>query len=172
MSFHSLQSLSVSYFHILGFLGPRFPSTCLSQAVLTAPLESSTCPYHGSLLSFRMRSRSSMPGRASSSLDLMVTMSCSLTLQMSDHCPVIPLQTLEVCLCQWPSLTGMEHLVFTLVVVESSQPPAANRACLLSSKWRLPPLACQVRLGLPSVVCRLGGMQFPGTVYICSQGPL
>ena len=28
---------------------------------------------------------------------------------LSDHCPVIPLQTLEVWLCQWPSLTGMEH---------------------------------------------------------------
>ena len=26
-----------------------------------------------------------------------------------DHCPVISLQTLEVWLCQWPSLTGMEH---------------------------------------------------------------
>ena len=28
---------------------------------------------------------------------------------LSDHCPIIPLQTLEVWLCQWPSLTGMEH---------------------------------------------------------------
>ena len=28
---------------------------------------------------------------------------------LSDHCPVISLQTLEVQLCQWPSLTGMEH---------------------------------------------------------------
>ena len=28
---------------------------------------------------------------------------------LSDLCPVIPLQTLEVWLCQWPSLTGMEH---------------------------------------------------------------
>ena len=28
---------------------------------------------------------------------------------LSDHCPVIPLQTLEVWLCQWPSLTGTEH---------------------------------------------------------------
>ena len=81
-SFHSLQSLSVSCFHvILGLPGPRFPSTCLSKADLTAPLEHSTCPYHRSLLSFRMRSRSSMPSRTSSSLDLVVTMSCSLTLQ-------------------------------------------------------------------------------------------
>ena len=28
---------------------------------------------------------------------------------LSDHCPVISLQTLEVRLCQWPSLAGMEH---------------------------------------------------------------
>ena len=83
-SFHSLQSLSVSCFHvILGLPGPRFPSTCMSKAVLTASLERSTCPYHRSLLSFRMRSRSSMPSRTSSSLDLVVTMSCSLTLQIS-----------------------------------------------------------------------------------------
>ena len=81
-SFHSLQSLSVCCFHkfhvILGLPGPRFPSTCMSKAVLTAPLERSTCPYHRSFLSFRMRSRSSMPSCASSSLDLVVTMSCGL----------------------------------------------------------------------------------------------
>ena len=35
-----------------------------------------------SLLSFRMRSRSSMPSRPSSSLDLVVTTSCGLTLQI------------------------------------------------------------------------------------------
>ena len=29
---------------------------------------------------------------------------------LSDHCPVISLQMLEVWLCQWPSLTGMEHI--------------------------------------------------------------
>ena len=82
-SFHSLQSLSVSCFHvILGIPGPHFSSTCMSKAVLTAPLEHSTWAYHQSLLSFRMRSRSSIPSRASSSLDLVVTMSCGLTLQI------------------------------------------------------------------------------------------
>ena len=82
-SFHSLQSLSVSCLHvILDLPGPPFPSTCMSKAVLTAPLERSTCPYHRSFLSFRMRSRSSMPSRTSSSLDLVVTMSCGLTLQI------------------------------------------------------------------------------------------
>ena len=80
-SFHSLQSFSVSSFQvILGLPGPRFLSTCMSKAVLNAPLQHSTCPYQWSILSFRMRSRSSMPSCASSSLDLVVTMSCGLTL--------------------------------------------------------------------------------------------
>ena len=82
-SFHSLGSLSVSCFQvILGLPGPRFLLTCMSKAVLTAPLERSTCPYHQSLLSFSMRSRSSIPSRASSSMDLMVAVSCGLTLQI------------------------------------------------------------------------------------------
>ena len=77
-SFHSLQSLSVSCFQvILGLPGSRFPSICMSKAVLTAQLELSMC-----LLSFRMRSRSSMPSCASSSVDLMVAVSCGLTLQI------------------------------------------------------------------------------------------
>ena len=110
-SFHSLQSLSVSCFHvILGLPGQRFPSTCMSKALLTAPLAHSTCPYQRSLLSFRMRPRSLMPSCTCSSLDLVVTMSCSLMLiDLSDHYSVILLQTLEVWLCQWPSLTNMEH---------------------------------------------------------------
>ena len=58
--------------------------------------------------------------------------------------------------------------VFTCVVVESSQPPAAES---LRSRRKLPPQACQVRPGLPSVVCHPRGVQFPGTMYIYSQGP-
>ena len=46
------------------------------------------------------------------------------------------------------------------------------RACLLGSKRKLPLQACQVQPGLPSVVCHPRGVQFPGTVYIYSQGPL
>ena len=81
-SFHPLQSLSVCSCHvILGLSSPCVPSTCMPKAVLTAPLERSTCPYQLSL-SFRMRSRSSMPSRTSSSLDLVVTMSCGLSLQI------------------------------------------------------------------------------------------
>ena len=75
---------------------------------------------------------------------------------LSNHCPVISLQTLEVWLCQWPILAGIVLLtqelytrlrvlkekwheertgsrslnfcevVFTHVVFESSQPPAAE----------------------------------------------
>ena len=44
------------------------------------------------------------------------------------------------------------------------------RACLLSSKRKLPPQACQVRPGLPSVVCHPRGVQFPVSLYICNQG--
>ena len=121
-SFHSLQSLSVSCFHvILGLLGPRFPSTCMWKAVLTAPLERSTCPYQQSLLSFRMRSRSSIPSCASSSKDLVVTMSCGLTLQICLIISVIPLQMLEVWFCQLPSLTGMEHCSLHTRVVHTAR---------------------------------------------------
>ena len=159
-SFHSLQSLSVSCVHvILGLEGPRFPSTCMSKALLTAPLERSTCPYQRSLFSFRMKSRSLMPSRASSSLDLVVTMSCSLTLQI---CLIIALsfccrclrfgfvngQVLlawSIALCTqelymrphvlkerwWEERTSNSSLnfiqvVFIRVVVESSQPSAAE----------------------------------------------
>ena len=66
----------------LGPPRPMLSSTRMSKAVLTVPLECPTCPYHRSLLSFRMRSRSSMQSQASSSLDLVVTMSCGLTLQI------------------------------------------------------------------------------------------
>ena len=43
---------------------------------------------------------------------------------------------------------------------------------LPGSKRKQPPPACQVRLGLSSVVCRPRCVQFPGTVYIYNQGPL
>ena len=46
------------------------------------------------------------------------------------------------------------------------------RACLPDSRRKLPPPACQARLGLLSAVCHLRSVQFPCTVYICNQGPL
>ena len=104
-----------------------------------------------------MRSRSSMPNRASSSLDLVVTMSCSLALQI---CLIIALSfrcstgglALSMAKSQWHGVLRSAHKscthsllkerwleertgsspfnffqsVFTCVVVESSQPPAAE----------------------------------------------
>ena len=61
--------------------------------------------------------------------------------------------------------------VFTRVVVEVHS-HLLLRACLLDSKRKLTPPACQVQLGLPSVDCHPRGVQFPGTAYICRQGPL
>ena len=82
-SFHSLQFLSVICFHvILGLPGSCFASTCMSKALLSAPLEHYTCPYQQSHFSSRMRYRSSMQTHTSNSLDLVVTMSCGLTLQI------------------------------------------------------------------------------------------
>ena len=160
---------------------PRFPSTCMSKAVLTASLEHSTCPYQRRLLSFRMRSRYSMPSLASSSLDLVVTMSCSLTLQicliiaLSFHCrrwrfgfvngQVLlswsnVLHTQELLMQPpvlnerwWEERTASSSLsffqvVFTRVVVESSQSPATE-SLLLGSKRKLVPPACQVHLDFP-----------------------
>ena len=80
LSFHSV---SVSCFQvILGLPGPCFLTIYMSKAVLTAPVERSTCPYQRSLLSFSMRSRSSMLSHASSSVNLMLAVSCGLTLQI------------------------------------------------------------------------------------------
>ena len=177
-SFHSLQFLSVSCFHvILGLPGPRFLSTrtCMWKAVLTAPLGRSTCPYQQSLLSFRMRSRSSMPSHASSSLDLVVTVSCSLMLQicliiaLSFRCRrwrfgfvngqvslawSIALRTQE--LYTWPRERGgmKRELVaapwtssrrFSHVLWLKVHSHLLLRACLLGSKRKLPPPACQIQ---------------------------
>ena len=51
-----------------------------------------------------------MPGRASNSTgpDDDYVLRFDIT-DLSDHCPVFQLQKMEVWLCQWPSLTGMEH---------------------------------------------------------------
>ena len=83
MSFHSRQSFSVSFFHVsLGLTAPRLPSICISHAVLTALLERSTCPNQRSLLSLKMRLRSSSSSFASNWLDLTVATSLGLMLQI------------------------------------------------------------------------------------------
>ena len=177
-SFRSLQFLSVSCFHVnLGLPGPCFPSTCMWKAVLIAPLERSTCSYQRSLLSFRMRSRSSIPSRTSSSLDLVVAMSCGQILQI---CLIIALSfccrrwglVLSVAKSHWHGALRSAHKSCThghvswkrggmkrgLVAAPwTSSRPFSHilwlkvhshlllRACLLGSKGKLPPPACQVK---------------------------
>ena len=83
MSLHSRQSLSVSSFQVsLGLPAPCLPSIWISHAVLIAPLEPSTCPNQRSLLSLKMRLRSSSSSFASNSLDLTVATSSGLILQI------------------------------------------------------------------------------------------
>ena len=81
VSFHSWQSFSISFFHVsLGLPGPHPPSTYISHAVLTAPLECSTCPNQQILLYLKMRLRCSSLN--SSSLDLTVATSSGMILQI------------------------------------------------------------------------------------------
>ena len=158
-SFHSLQFLSVICIHvILGLPGPCFPLICMAKALLTAPLERSICPYQQSLFSFRMRSRYSMQTCTSSSMDLVVTISCGLTMQIcliialsircrhwrfgfvymaKSYCHGALRSTHNTCTHGhvlkerwWEKRTGNNlnffQAVFTPVVVESSQPSAAE----------------------------------------------
>ena len=150
-----------------------------------------------------------MPSCPSSSLDLVMTMSCGLTLQicliiaLSFHCRgwrfgfvsgqvslvwCIVLRTQELytlprVLKEWwhEERTGSSSLTssrwFSHVLWLKVHNHLLLRAWLLSSKRMLPPLASKVWPGLPSVVCpprgvQFPGIQFPGTMYICSQGPL
>ena len=73
----------------------------------------------------------------------------------------------ELVAAPWTSSRRFSHMLWLKV-----HSHLLLRACLLGSKRKLPPSACQVGLGLPSVVCHPRGVQFPGILYICSQGPL
>ena len=73
----------------------------------------------------------------------------------------------ELVAAPWTSSRWFSHVLWLKV-----HSHLLLRACLLGSKRKLPPPACQVLFGLPFVVCRPRSVQFPGTVYICSQGPL
>ena len=177
-------------------LGPPRPTLSINLSWLHH-----WCPYQRSLLFFRMRSRSSMPSRASSAVDLMVAVSLSFTLQiclitaLSFYCRrwrlgfvngqvslawSIVLRTQE--LYTWPHVlkerwredrTGISSFNFFQAVFTCCGRKLTNiGCCLLGSKRKLPPPACQAQLGLPSKVYHLRGLQFPGTVYTCNQGPL
>ena len=158
-------------------LGPPKPMLSIKLYVtdwLTAQLEHSTCPYQRSLLSFRMRSRSSVPSCASSSLDLMVIISCSMTLQIclawSRAFCTQELYTLSCNLKErWleerpgSSTLNFFQAALTHIVVESSQPLASENISPSSKrKYQL------VRSHLPSVVYRPKGVQCPGTLYTCN----
>ena len=110
----------------------------MSTAVLTAPLEGSTCPYHQSLLSFSMRSRSSIPSRVSSSMDLMVAVSCGLTLQI---CLII---ALSFRCRRWRQgfVTGQVSLAWSIALHTHVQ---YTRPHVLKEKWR------EERTGLSSL---------------------
>ena len=73
----------------------------------------------------------------------------------------------ELVSAHWTSSRRFSHMLYS-----KAHNHQLLRACLPGSKRKLPPPACQTELELPSVVCRLRGMQFPGSVYTCNQGPL
>ena len=111
VSFHSWQSFSVSFFHVcLGLPVPRLPSICISYAVLIAPLERSTCPNQRSLLSLKMRSRSSSWSFASSSLDLTLATSSGLILQI---CLIMAL-SLRCKRCRFILVSGQVSLAWSM----------------------------------------------------------
>ena len=186
--------------------GPPRPTLSINLYVKGC-LDSTIGAFHMSIPSesslLQNEVRSSMPSRTSSSLDLVVTMSCGLTLQicliiaLSFRCRCwrfgfvngqvslawsIVLRTQELYTrplvlkvrwheertgCRsWNFLRRFSHVLWLKV-----HSHLLLRACLLGSKRKLPPQACQVRPGLPSAVCHPRGVQVPGTVYICSQGP-
>ena len=97
----------------------------MSEAVL----ECSTCQYQWSLLSFSLRSRSSMPSHASSSADLMVAVSCGLTLQI---CLII---ALSFCCRRWRQgfVTGQVSLAWSIALCTHE---LYKRPCVLRERWR------------------------------------
>ena len=61
---------------------PTLSNNLYVKGYLDCTVGAFPCPYQRNLLSFRMRSRSSMPRCASSSADLMLAVFCGLTLQI------------------------------------------------------------------------------------------
>ena len=193
-----------SCFHvILGLPGPHFPSTCMSKAVLTAPLEHYTCPpaepspeggldpqcqaaqvdhwtwWWKYLAAWHCRSVWSLPCHSSSADCGGLALSVAKSYWHGALCSIYKSCTCghvswkrgggkrELVAAPWISSRRFSHLLW--LKVHSHR---LLRACLLGRKRKLPPPAWQVWLGLPIVVCGPRSMQFPGTMYICNQGPL
>ena len=160
------------------------------------------CPYQWSLLSFRMRFRSSIPSSASSSVDLMLAVSYSLTLQICliialsfrcrrwrlgfvngftgmEHCAPHT-RAAHTATCLERKVAGRENWYQLLELLPDGFHMCCGRKLTTTSCWehvsqvakRSYHPACQTRLEFPSVVCCLRGMQFSGSVYICNLGPL
>ena len=96
----------------LGLPAPRLPSICISYAVLIAPLERATCPNQRSLLSLKMRSRSSSWSFASSSLDLTLATSSGLILQI---CLIMAL-SLRCKRCRFVLVSGQVSLAWNMAL--------------------------------------------------------
>ena len=101
----------------------------MSKAVLIPLLERSQCPYQRSLLSFSMRSRSSMSSCASSSVDLMVAVACGLTLQI---CLIIALSFR----CRWWRLGFVNGQVSPAWSIALRKHELYIRPCVLKERWR------------------------------------
>ena len=125
---------------IFGHPGPCIPSNCMSQAVLTAALECSTCPYQRSLLSFRMRSRS-LPCHSAAEIGGLALSKAKShwlgALCYAHKSCTHELYTRPHVLKErwWEERTGSSSLnffqaVLSHVVVESSQPTAAESTSL------------------------------------------
>ena len=163
--FHSLQSLSVSCFPaILGLPGPRFPSTCVWKAVLTAPMERFTCPdpqcqvaleahqtwWWQCLVAWHCRSVWSLPCHSAADVG-------GLALSMAkSHWPgALPsahksfTHGHSVLKERWrEARTGTSSLNFFQAVFTCCGFKVHShrllRACLLGSKRKLPPATCRV----------------------------
>ena len=87
------------------------------------------CPYQQSLLSFRMRSRSSMPNRASSSVDLMFAVSCDLTL----HICLITALSFRCRRCRRGLVNGQVSLAWSIALRTQE---LYTRPLVLRERWR------------------------------------
>ena len=103
---------AVSLRQFLGLPAPRLSSICISHAVLIAPLERSTCPNQRSLLSLKMRLRSSSSSFASNSLDLTVATSSGLILLI---CLIIAL-SLRCMRCRFVLVSKQVSLAWSMAL--------------------------------------------------------
>ena len=111
--------------------GPPRPTLSINLYVKGC-LDCTTGAFHMSIpsksSSFRMRSRSSMPSCTSSSLDLVVTMSCGLTLQI---CLIIAL-SFRCRRWRFVFVNGQVSLAWSIVLRTQE---LYTRPCVLKERW-------------------------------------